>query len=248
MNVKQKAIMAMVVMTALTACASQAKPQGFLTPQDAPDSLTILPPPPAENTTAFLNDQAVYLQGHTLKNPQREALARSDADYKNITDIFSAAFGQEISPEKTPALYTLLTRVLQDSHDYAMRGAKNHYMRVRPFVVYKDHTCTPEKDKEMKDTGSYPSGHASFGWAAALVLAEINPARQTEILKRGYDFGQSRVVCGAHWQSDVDNGRLMGAAVVASLHNNAEFIRALNGAKQEFQRQTQQTGSRLIQP
>ncbi len=28
-------------------------------------------------------------------------------------------------------------------------------------------------------------------------------ARQT----RGWEFGQSRVICGAHWQSDVDAGR-----------------------------------------
>jgi len=107
-------------------------------------------------------------------------------------------------------------------------------MQVRPFVLFKNHTCTPQDDEKMAKTGSYPSGHASFGWAAALILAEINPGRETDILKRGYDFGQSRVICGAHWQSDVDNGRLMGAAVVASLHSNPKFNMALNNAKEEF--------------
>ncbi|MEB6335542.1 acid phosphatase [Serratia rhizosphaerae] len=214
--------------------AFAAQTQGFLTPETAPDSLQILPPPPAENTVMFLNDKAAYETGKTLKDAKRQALAASDADYKNISAAFSAAFGEEISQEKTPALYALLQGVLQDSHDYAMRTAKDHYMRVRPFVVYKDSTCTPEKDKSMAKTGSYPSGHASFGWATALVLAEINPARETEILKRGYDFGQSRVVCGAHWQSDVDNGRLMGAAVVAMLHSNQGFTEALAKAKAEF--------------
>ncbi len=33
-------------------------------------------------------------------------------------------------------------------------------MRVRPFVLYKDSTCTPKLDNQMKHTGSYPSGHA----------------------------------------------------------------------------------------
>ncbi|WP_122831035.1 phosphatase PAP2 family protein, partial [Pseudomonas viridiflava] len=83
-------------------------------------------------------------------------------------------------------------------------------------------------------TGSYPSGHASFGWAIALVLAEINPARQVALLRRGHEFGVSRVVCGAHWQSDVQAGQLMGAAIVAALHANGEFIRALSAAKNEF--------------
>lgn len=208
--------------------------KGFLTADTSPDSLAILPPPPAENSIAFLRDKADYETGRVLKNRERTELAARDANYKNFGQAFSEAFGMEISAEHTPVLYLLLNEVLQDSHDYAMRSAKDHYMRVRPFVVYKDPTCTPEQDNKMAKTGSYPSGHSSFGWAAALVLAEINPARETEILKRGMDFGESRVVCGAHWQSDVDNGRIMGAAVVAALHANPRFANTLSEAKKEF--------------
>jgi len=222
----------------LTLCVSApafaAHPQGFLTADEVPNSLKILPPPPAETSVAFLSDKADYEAGRVLKDKAREELAARDADYNDITQIFSVAYGQEISPQHTPALYSLLQKVLQDSHDHAMKAAKNHYMRLRPFVLYKDPTCTPAFDEKMKGTGSYPSGHASFGWAAALVLAEINPARQSEILQRGYDFGQSRVICGAHWQSDVDSGRLMGSAVVAALHNNAAFMTALGQAKAEL--------------
>ncbi len=207
---------------------------GFLNGQTAPDSLAILPPPPAEDSVAFQADKAQYETGHVLRDPERVEQARQDADYRNFGHAFSAAFGMEISATHTPVLYQLLTEVLQDSHDYAMKAAKNHYKRVRPFVVYKDPTCTPGQDEKMALSGSYPSGHASFGWAAALVLAEINPARQTEILQRGYAFGKSRVICGAHWQSDVDNGQLMGAAVVAALHSNSQFAAALNAAKNEF--------------
>jgi len=208
--------------------------KGFLTADTSPDSLAILPPPPAENSIAFLRDKADYETGRVLKDRERTELAARDANYKNFGQAFSEAFGMNISAEHTPVLYLLLNEVLQDSHDYAMRSAKDHYMRVRPFVVYKDPTCTPEQDSKMAKTGSYPSGHSSFGWAAALVLAEINPARETEILKRGMDFGESRVVCGAHWQSDVDNGRIMGAAVVAALHANPRFANTLSEAKKEF--------------
>ncbi|GAB1849172.1 phosphatase PAP2 family protein [Achromobacter xylosoxidans] len=207
---------------------------GFLSVETAPNSLEILPPPPAEDSTEFLHDKAKYESGHVLKNAARTKLAAMDADYKNFGNAFSGAFGMEISPSHTPVIFSLINHVLQDSHDYAMQSAKNHYKRVRPFVVYKNSTCTPEKDKKMAVTGSYPSGHASFGWAAALVLSEINPKRQTEILRRGMEFGESRVVCGAHWNSDVTNGRIMGAAVVAALHANASFIEMLNQAKVEF--------------
>ncbi|MEL5395846.1 phosphatase PAP2 family protein [Serratia nevei] len=196
--------------------------------------MAILPPPPAENSAAFANDRAQYLQGHVLPDPGRRNLAASDAEYQNITLAFSRAFGHKISPDATPQLWSLLQGVLQDSHDFAMRSAKNHYQRLRPFVLYHDNTCTPKKDTKMAKTGSYPSGHASFGWATALVLAELNPTRQTEILRRGYDFGQSRVICGAHWQSDVDAGRLMGAAVYARLQSVPAYQQALAAARREL--------------
>jgi acid phosphatase (class A) len=207
---------------------------GFLTRQTAPDSLIILPPPPAENSVLFQSDKAQYESGRVIRNASRNKIAAMDSDYKDFGRAFSQAFGMEISRAHTPILYKLLKGILQDSHDFAMRGAKEYYKRVRPYVFYKDVSCTPEKDRKMTTTGSYPSGHASFGWAAALILAEINPARGTEIIRRGYDFGQSRVICGAHWQTDVDSGRLMGASVVAALHANSEFSNVLSEAKKEF--------------
>ena len=66
------------------------------------------------------------------------------------------------------------------------------------------------------------------------MLAEINPARQQEIFERGYEMGQSRVICGYHWQSDVDAGRLVASSVVATLHTKPAFIEQLAKAKEEF--------------
>ena len=83
-------------------------------------------------------------------------------------------------------------------------------------------TCNPEQQQELSTNGSYPSGHTAIGWATALVLAEINVDRQNEILKRGYEMGQSRVICGYHFQSDVDAARLVASAVVARLHANVK--------------------------
>lgn len=65
-------------------------------------------------------------------------------------------------------------------------------------------------------------------------MAEINVDRQNEILKRGYEMGQSRVICGYHFQSDVDAARLVSSAVVARLHANDAFMAQLKKAKDEF--------------
>ena len=122
----------------------------------------------------------------------------------------------------------------EDAGDLATREAKEHYMRIRPFAFYHEMTCNPEQQQELSTNGSYPSGHTAIGWATALVLAEINIDRQNEILKRGYEMGQSRVICGYHFQSDVDAARLVASAVVARLHANENFMKQLEKAKKEF--------------
>ncbi len=85
--------------------------------------------------------------------------------------------------------------------------------------------------------GSYPSGYTAIGWAWALILVEIAPERTDALLGWGREFGQSRVVCNVHWQSDVDQGRFMGAATVARLHADAGFMFDLQRAKAEVQQQ-----------
>ena len=110
---------------------------------------------------------------------------------------------------------------------------KNTFHRTRPFVVHNEGTCTPDDEAVLRGDGSYPSGHTAAGWAWALTLAEINPARADALYKRGISFGQSRVICNAHWQSDVDGGRIMGAATVSRLHSKAAFLADLKKAKAE---------------
>ena len=62
------------------------------------------------------------------------------------------------------------------------------------------------------------------------------PDRADAIIQRGYQFGQNRIQCGVHWQSDVDAGRLVGAAVVAQLHANADFNAQLAEARKAHRR------------
>ncbi|MEZ2346018.1 phosphatase PAP2 family protein [Terriglobus sp. RCC_193] len=140
--------------------------------------------------------------------------------------------GMAINEKTTPHLYRLMERVLTDA-GLSTYGVKNTYNRTRPFVVHDEGTCFPEQEPLLRNDGSYPSGHTAVGWAWALVLAEINPDRENILLKRGIEFGQSRVICDAHWQSDVDAGRIMGAATVARLHANPEFRADVRAAIKE---------------
>ena len=215
--------------------ASQPSPT-FLTIEQAPNSLALLPPPPSESSIAFLADKDAYIQGLALRDTPRGQQAVTDADLSdaNIGKPFSAALGVDISPKNTPITYDLLRKIRGDAGGLATKSAKNHYMRVRPFMYYNVASCTPQDESGLRKNGSYPSGHTAIGWTTALVLVEIRPARQAELLQRGYEFGQSRVICGAHWQSDVDAGRIMGAADFARLNADPAFVAEVKAAKEEI--------------
>lgn len=208
----------------------------FLQEGDVPDSYKLLPPPPDGASITFLNDQARYTWGKTQRNTARGAQAFSDAHVEGngVPMAFSEAFGVLIDENNAPEILKLIVGMREDAGDLGTREAKNYYNRQRPFSFYEEDTCNPEQQAELSTNGSYPSGHTSIGWATALVLAEINPERQNEILKRGYEMGESRVICGYHFQSDVDAGRITGAVTVARLHADPAFQAQLAKAKEEF--------------
>ena len=213
-------------------------PYYYLTIDDVANSYKLLPPPPSENSAHFAYDKEQYERGKAMRNTPRGERAIKDALWGNdyLAEDFSEAFGMEISLEKTPEIFTLMVHMKEDAGDLSTRHAKQHYMRKRPFAYFNEPTQLPEEEKILANNGSFPSGHTAMGWAVALVLAEVNPVRQDEILKRGYDMGQSRVISGFHYQSDVDAGRLVAAGVIAQLHNNKAFCKQLKKAKKEFRR------------
>jgi acid phosphatase (class A) len=208
---------------------------GYLDRVALPDSVALVPQVPTPGTAAYALDEAVSRANLTLRGSQRWELATMDADLKfpQVTGTFSCAVGVPITEAETPHLYMLLRRSFTDAA-LSTYAAKNHYKRSRPFVENKQSTCTPnEEDALMKD-GSYPSGHTAIGWAWALILTEIAPSRTDSILARGRAFGDSRLVCNVHWQSDVNEGRVMGASTVARLHADAGFRNDLGAAKTEY--------------
>jgi acid phosphatase (class A) len=208
---------------------------GYLARKDLPNSLALLPPPPAAGSMALAADEEAHQKAKAQRSPARFALAASDAGlrFPAAAATFSCALGAPISAQATPHLTMLLRRSLTDA-GLATYAAKDSYQRQRPFAAMKDGTCAPASEAALAKDGSYPSGHAALGWGWALLLAELAPDRADALLQRGHAFGQSRVICGVHWQSDVDQGRLVGAATVARLHADPTFSAQAALARQEI--------------
>ena len=217
---------------------------GYLDRKQLPDSLALLPPPPAPGSAAQAADQDAYKSTRALLAGPRGALATKDANLKvpAAASTFECSLGIAISQEGTPNLNMLLRRTLLDAA-LSTYKAKDHYNRTRPFVVNNEHTCTPGDEAFLSKDGSYPSGHTAIGWAWALVLTQAAPQNMDAVLQRGYAFGQSRVICGAHWQSDVNAGRVMGGAAVARLQTDETFKAQLALARDEIA-QAQAKGSK----
>jgi acid phosphatase (class A) len=211
----------------------------YLTVEEMPDPMQFLPPPPNWTSALFAGDYAAYLWGKTIRPTERGKQAIEQAAYlfDEISPVFSKAFGLEISREKTPAIYKVLYKgAVTAMHSYVR--TKKAYGRTRPFVRYGEGTPFPEDEKHLKNNGSYPSGHTVRGWCLGLLASEINPARQNELLKLGYEWGESRIIIGYHWKSDVEAARALASAVYARLHTSEEFLADMAAARQEFARLT----------
>ena len=205
-----------------------------------PNAVRFLPAPPEKGSAAFDYDQAQYRWGlEQRKDSARLAMAVGDAVWSvdNICRIFGETLGITLSEANTPAIYKMLVTGLLTT-DQAGKLPKNHYMRTRPYVFYDEPTIYPGDEAWLRTNGSYPSGHTILGWSAALLLTEVAPDRSDVILARGFEYGQSRVIAGYHWQSDVDAGRLVASAAVARLHADKRFLKLMKKARKEYRKLT----------
>ncbi len=209
--------------------------QGYL-PMDAPlDSKAFVPPAPGPDSTRQAFDDGVVAQMLSLRGTTRWDLAIRDArlEFPAAAEAFSCALGLPITEEDTPELYMLMRRTLADL-GLSTSTAKKAYQRERPFMVSGEPMCTPEDEEMLRGDGSYPSGHTAIGWGWGLILSELAPERAEVLVARGRAFGESRNVCNVHWRSDIIAGRMAGAAAVARLHTNEQFLIAMDGAREDI--------------
>jgi acid phosphatase (class A) len=197
--------------------------KGYLGSGALPDSLALVPAPPAAGSAAQAADQAAFTEAVSA-SPERFAQATADADLRWPQTIagFEAILGRSLSGPQTPHTAMLIRRSIADA-GLSTYAAKTHYKRTRPFVVNGTTTCTPADEAMLKTDGSYPSGHAAIGWMLGLLFTDLAPDKADAMLKRGFDFAESRVVCRVHWRSDVAAGRLMASAVYARLQSDPVF-------------------------
>jgi hypothetical protein len=124
---------------------------GYLQPEELPNSLDLVPPPPAAGSAALALDE----EGEPQKfGPARHAAlgpGGQDAElmFPEAAGTFSCALGIPITESDTPHIYMLLRRTLADA-GLSTYTAKNHYQRQRPFMVNNAPICTPEEEETLE--------------------------------------------------------------------------------------------------
>lgn len=223
------------VMAPAQAVQGQGVRTGFLTAATLPDAVAVIPAAPREGDTRNELDWKIFRDLRSLEGTERWRLAQRDNSYApaDLVKDFSCAVGVELTADTAPSLATILARTTIDA-GAAAEKAKQLYKRTRPYLHNPGNICI-ERSEALSKSFDYPSGHASLGWTAALVVAQLVPDRAGDILARGRAYGESRAVCGVHNMSAVEAGRTNAAGVFAALQSSKDFQAQMARAREEIE-------------
>jgi autotransporter-associated beta strand protein len=108
--------------------------------------------------------------------------------------------------------------------------AKRFYKYARPYrwssSVVLLPALVPAKSSTPATDGGFTSGHTAEAVRDSLAMAYAVPERFQEMVSRGLELGESRILAGMHSPLDVISGRILGTASAA-----ANLADAANAAK-----------------
>ncbi len=175
-----------------------------------PDLVRILPPPPADDSPETRRELDELLQMQRDRTPRDVAYARANIPIG--IEQFAAVLGDEAEVRKSlPKSVKSLFDTARADEKKLLDAAKRHYERPRPVAL--DARIDPCLEPIVNS--AYPSGHATWVFMVAVLLAEMVPERRAAIWARAEDFARQRMVGGVHYRSDIDAGRIAGPVVAS---------------------------------
>lgn len=191
----------MVVLAAIAGC------YGFVTGQQPTAHRDDwLSPPPNMISAKMEEDRRIYIETRHLQDSPRWQQAIRDAylsDDETVQD-FLVTSQLRLTDSSRRELEQRLGEAQEIARE-AMAREKNIWKRRRPFIDYGGWTCVVNY-KRFITSWSYPSGHAVRGYTIALILGGMFPDKKQKLLERAHDYAESRVICGMHWNSDIEAG------------------------------------------
>jgi acid phosphatase (class A) len=191
----------------------------------------LLAPPPATQSDQQKLDLMAVIQAQKGRTASQSERAVADNDY-SIFRMAGEVLGPNFTAERVPKTAAFFARVIQDARTLFL-ATKAVWDRSRPFKVSAD----VKPIGELEHTGSYPSGHATRGYLAAIILANMLPEKSESLFARGREYGENRVLAGDHFPTDIEAGRIAATAMAVAFMQNESFMKDFAETTAELRRE-----------
>ncbi len=195
------------------------------------DLTALLSPPPPQDSTVTRAELAELHRIESSRTPAEVAAAQFDDTHEDIF-IYASVLGPQFKPETMPRTADFSAHIRNDA-GVVDPPLKALYARPRPynFDTTLHPVCATNKE------GSYPSGHSLNGFLFAYIAAQIVPEKRDAIMARADEYVRHRLVCEAHYASDIEASRQAATFLVGAMMSNARFQKELTAAREETRRQ-----------
>ena len=198
---------------------------------DQVDPSRMLPPPSQDGSDLQKADLADVRRVYKSRTPERRTQAEWD-DKHESAELFFATLGPGFYLARLPATAKLLTAV-DAEQEMAATIAKRYFKRKRPWAIDPSLVACDYATNAPPLT-SYPSGHATLGYTVGFVLAALMPEKSQAILGRAQDYAYSRVVCGAHYRSDIEASHVFGTELAMMMMQSPKFTPLFRASRNEL--------------
>jgi acid phosphatase (class A) len=202
----------------------------ILTPDEV-DPSRLLPPPPKDGSDLQKADLAEVERLYHSRSPERRAQAEWD-DKHESAELFDTVLGPKFDLAKLPLTAKVLAEV-QNEQSVTANIAKRYFLRNRPWAIDPTLVACDYKPNAAPLT-SYPSGHATLGYSTGFILAALMPDKAQAILARAHEYAYSRLICGAHYPSDIEASHVLGTEVAMLMLENPGFHAQFEAARAEL--------------
>jgi membrane-associated phospholipid phosphatase len=176
-----------------------------------------VPAPPADTSDQTKMELAELRQLQQERSP----MANTAIQYYNAVPAtqrwhdlaFALARAEKQSPNRQARLAGILHTALHDAV-IATWAAKYQFNRKPPSQMAPDVTAVvPITGAVAAPEPSYPSEHAAIAGAAVGILTACFPKEEANLKATATELGQTRLLMGANYRSDIDAGFALGQVV-----------------------------------
>ena len=198
-------------------------------PGDTTEFVALFAAPPARASAEERRELDQLLEMQRLRTHAQVESAR--ADRRKDVERFYLALGIDAQhPPDLPHLQAFTDAAEADIGPY-VRAVKEKYRRLRPYEVEpRLEPCIGDVQGDL----SYPSGHATYGFVMAYLLADLVPERRAALEARGAEYARQRMLCGVHFPSDIDAAMIGARWLVAAFGRNERFVADAQAARREL--------------